>query len=314
MISTDLQRVVQTALAEDFGMAGDLTSQMTVPQGARGTLDVTSREDGALSGCKAVDAVFAAIDATVTVSWSKRAGDKISSNEIVAVITGPAHPILTGERTALNLLGHLTGIASRTSSFVNLVDGTGVRVVDTRKTTPGLRALEKRAVLDGGGGNHRFGLFDAILVKDNHIALGGGLRPVLDRIAAHRSHLVRVEVEVDTLEQLNQLLTYDAQRLESGAPRVVDAVLLDNMSLAKVRAAVEQVRAHLAPLLVEVSGSVTEESIRAFAATEIDTISVGTLTHSVRCHDFGLDNPSTTLTTPEFHSEDRNRLEHYYVD
>lgn len=288
-MTPDLQHVVERALAEDLGMAGDLTTTVTVPPEATGTAYVVSREPGVLSGTNAADAVFAAVDPEVRVTWHRQAGDKVAGGDLVATFSGAARSILTGERTALNLLGHLTGIASRTSAFVALVDGTGARIVDTRKTTPGLRALEKQAVLDGGGTNHRFGLFDAILVKDNHIGLGGGLVPVLNRLAEHTGHLVRVEIEVDTLEQLSTILAYDAERIACGKPPVAHAVLLDNMTPDLVRAGVEQARAHPAPLIVEVSGGVTETSVRALAEAGPDAISVGALTHSVTCHDFGLD-------------------------
>ncbi|TWE12353.1 carboxylating nicotinate-nucleotide diphosphorylase [Rudaeicoccus suwonensis] len=288
-MTPDLQLVVERALAEDLGMAGDLTTTVTVPQDATGTAYVVSRGPGVLSGTAAVEAVFAAVDPAVRVTWHRRSGDKVAGGDLVATFSGSARSILTGERTALNLLGHLTGIASRTSTFVALVDGTGTRIVDTRKTTPGLRALEKQAVLDGGGTNHRFGLFDAILVKDNHIGLGGGLVPVLDRLAEHTGHLVRVEIEVDSLEQLRTILTYDAERIARDKSPVAHAILLDNMTPELVRAGVEQVRAHPAPVIVEVSGGVTETSVRALAEAGPDAISVGALTHSVTCHDFGLD-------------------------
>lgn len=289
MSDLELDRVVRTALAEDLGLVGDLTTQVTVPDDAVGTAYVTAREDGVLSGVAAVTATFAAVDPQLTIDWHRGDGDGLTPGESVATISGASNSILTGERVALNLLGHLSGIATRTRRFVDLVDGTGTRVVDTRKTTPGLRALEKRAVVHGGGVNHRFGLHDAILVKDNHIGLGGGLHAVLDRLARHTGHLVRVEIEVDTLDQLKDVLEFDAKRMTDSRPPVVHAVLLDNMTPDEVRAGVDAVRAHSAPVVVEVSGGVSETTVRDLALAGPDVISVGALTHSVTCLDLGLD-------------------------
>ena len=289
MISPGLDRVVQAALEEDLGLGGDVTSRLTVPEEAAGAAYIISRETGVLSGVDAATAPFAAVGPALEVHWAKASGDKLAPGELVASVRGSARSILTGERTALNLLGHLTGIASRTSVFVDLVDGTKARIVDTRKTTPGLRELEKRAVLDGGGTNHRFGLYDAILVKDNHIGLGGGLVAVLERLASSSGHLVRVEVEVDTTEQLDTLLAFDAARIAAGRPPVVHAVLLDNMEAWQVATCVSRIRRHPAPLVAEVSGGVTEQTVQELARAGADAISVGALTHSVRCHDFGLD-------------------------
>lgn len=285
----DLQRVIRTALAEDLGLVGDLTSQVTVPADATGTAYVVAREPGVLAGMAVAHETFAQVDPTVDVDWQICDGDRFERGQTIASFSGSARPILTGERTALNLLGHLSGIATRTMGFVELVAGTSARIADTRKTTPGLRALEKAAVVSGGGINHRFGLHDAILVKDNHIGLGGGLLPVLDRLAGHASHLVRVEVEVDTLDQLSTLLKYDAVRLDAGRAPVVHGVLLDNMSAGELADGVSMVRAHPAPIIVEASGGVREETVRDLAEAGVDVISVGALTHSVRCLDLGLD-------------------------
>jgi len=284
-----LDRVVRTALEEDLGLGGDITSRLTVPEDATGTAYVVSRETGVLSGDAAATATFAAVDPRLQVDWARTAGDKLAAGDLVATVSGSARSVLAAERTALNLLGHLTGIASRTSVFVDLVDGTKARIVDTRKTTPGLRELEKQAVIDGGGTNHRYGLYDAILVKDNHIGLGGGLVPVLERLAAGSGHLVRVEVEVDTTAQLDTLLAFDAQRITDGQPPVVHAVLLDNMEAWEVATCVTRIRRHPAPLIAEVSGGVDEETVQDLARAGADAISIGALTHSVRCHDFGLD-------------------------
>ncbi|GGB40988.1 nicotinate-nucleotide pyrophosphorylase [carboxylating] [Flexivirga endophytica] len=288
-ISPGLERVVRTALTEDLGLGGDLTTRLTVPGDAAGTAYIVSREEGVLSGDEAATATFTAVDPTLQIDWAKQAGDKLATGDLVATISGSARSVLTAERTALNLLGHLTGIASRTSIFVDLVDGTKARIVDTRKTTPGLRELEKQAVLDGGGTNHRFGLYDAVLVKDNHIGLGGGLLPVLDRLAAGGGHLVRVEIEVDTIEQLDTVLAFDAERISEGLAPVVHAVLLDNMEAWQVATGVSHIRRHPAPLVAEVSGGVNEETVQELARAGADAISVGAITHSVTCHDFGLD-------------------------
>jgi nicotinate-nucleotide pyrophosphorylase (carboxylating) len=285
----EIDRIVRTALAEDLGAVGDLTTEATVPAGARGTAFVVAREDGVLSGSRAATAALALLDPELSVDWHRADGAALEPGTRIATISGSARSILTGERTALNLLGRMSGIATRTRDFVRLVEGTDVRIVDTRKTTPGLRALEKDAVVHGGGANHRFGLHDAILVKDNHIALGGGLVPVLERLAERTGHLTAVEVEVDTLDQLDALLAFDAARVVAGRRPVVTAVLLDNMSPDLVREGVARVRRHPSPVVVEVSGGVGVSTVRALAEAGPDIISIGALTHSVRCLDLGLD-------------------------
>lgn len=290
-MSTDLGLVelIRHALQEDLGGIGDLTTQATVRQDVRGTAYVVARETGVLSGSRCVTAAFDLVDTRLDVRWDAADGDRLHPGQIVASVHGSANSILSGERVGLNLLSHCSGIATRTAHLVRLVEGTGARIADTRKTTPGLRALEKRSVVHGGGINHRFGLFDAILVKDNHIGLGGGLSKVLDRLAAHSGHLTRVEIEVDDLDQLRQVLSFDADRLRAGCRPVVHAVLLDNMTPAQVAEGVALVHDHPAPVVVEVSGGVTEDSVRALAEAGAEVISVGALTHSVRELDFGLD-------------------------
>lgn len=278
------RRVVTTALEEDLGDVGDLTGATVLPD-ADGSAVAVAREEGVLSGIGCVREVFAQVDADVTVRPECADGDRIGPGDAVLSVSGPIRSLLAGERVALNLLGHLAGIATATADLVDLVADTGVAVADTRKTTPGLRALEKRAVLDGGGVNHRFGLHDAIMVKDNHIGLAGGLEAVHARLVAKRRHMVAVEIEVDTLEQLTTLL-----RLE-GAHPVCHAVLLDNFTPEQVGEAVQVVRAHSPSLAVEVSGGITAETIRAYAEAGPDLISVGALTHTVRCLDLGLDLP-----------------------
>ncbi|MBO1754709.1 carboxylating nicotinate-nucleotide diphosphorylase [Allobranchiibius sp. CTAmp26] len=290
-MSTDLALVelIRRALEEDLGGVGDITTQATVPPDAVGTAYVVARQVGVLSGSGCVDTAFDLVDPRLEVEWSAPDGTDVHSGQVVATVHGSARSILTGERVGLNLLSHLSGIATRTAGLVRLLDGTGARIADTRKTTPGLRALQKQAVRDGGGVNHRFGLFDAILVKDNHIGLGGGLSQVLTRLAEHTGHLTRVEIEVDDLDQLRQVLAFDADRLRSGHAPVVHAVLLDNMGPDRIAEGVALVRDHPAPVTVEVSGGVTEESVRALAEAGPDVISVGALTHSVTELDFGLD-------------------------
>ncbi|MBC9956892.1 carboxylating nicotinate-nucleotide diphosphorylase [Yimella sp. cx-51] len=289
MIDIEIDRIVRTALAEDLGLAGDLTTAVTIDPERAGTAHIVCREDGVLSGSAAASRAFAAVDPSLAVEWFHRDADRLRPGDRVATITGSAASILTAERTALNLLGHLSGIASRTASIVQLVEGTGAQIADTRKTTPGLRALEKRAVLDGGGVNHRFGLHDAILVKDNHIGLGGGLEVVLSRLAERSGHLVRVEIEVDTLDQLDTVLIFDRERIERGHSAVVHAVLLDNMRPEQIRNGAARIAKHPAPLVLEVSGGVTEASVRPLAEAGAQIISIGALTHSVTCLDFGLD-------------------------
>lgn len=284
-----LLELIRHALQEDLGGIGDLTTQVTVPPDIGGTAYVVARETGVLSGSRCVTAAFELVDPALEVTWDVADGELVRPGQVVASVRGRASSILSGERVGLNLLSRCSGIASATAELVALVEGTGARIADTRKTTPGLRALEKQAVVHGGGINHRFGLFDAILVKDNHIGLGGGLAKVLDRLADHRGHLVRVEIEVDDLEQLQQVLAFDSERLQSGQSPVVHAVLLDNMTPSQIAAGVALVHDHLAPVVVEVSGGATKDSVRALAEAGADVISVGALTHSVTELDFGLD-------------------------
>lgn len=290
-MSTDigLRELIRHALQEDLGGIGDLTTQVTVPHDIDGTAYVVAREIGVLSGSRCVTASFEMVDPALVVTWKVADGERVHPGQIVASVRGRAGSILSGERVGLNMLSRCSGIASATAQLVALVEGTGTRIADTRKTTPGLRALEKQAVVHGGGINHRFGLFDAILVKDNHIGLGGGLTKVLDRLADHRGHLVRVEIEVDDLVQLGQVLAFDSRRVRCGQYPVVHAVLLDNMTPSQVAEGVALVHDHPASVVVEVSGGVRKESVRALAEAGADVISVGALTHSVTELDFGLD-------------------------
>lgn len=289
MIAMALDELVQRVLIEDLGDVGDLTSMTTLDEDESGTARIVAREDAVISGTSVVEATCRAVDVRLQVAWMRTDGDRVEPGDVVGEISGSARSIVTAERTALNFLGRLSAVASSTARMVDLVDGTGVRIVDTRKTTPGLRALEKAAVRHGGGVNHRMGLHDAILVKDNHIALAGGIAAVHARLAARCGHMVRVEVEVDSHHQLGELLALDATRIAAGAAPVVHGVLLDNMTPEQVAEGVAMVRAHPVPVVVEVSGGVNHDTVRGLAEAGPDVISIGALTHSAGCIDFGLD-------------------------
>jgi nicotinate-nucleotide pyrophosphorylase (carboxylating) len=267
--------LVRAALREDLGRAGDLTTEAIVPADALGEARIVAREPGVISGIFVVERVFAVLDPRVAVRVAVPDGGRVEPGTLVAVIAGPLRAILTGERTALNVIGRLSGIASATARLVAQVAGTRATIVDTRKTTPGLRALEKAAVRDGGGSNHRFGLDDAILIKDNHVAVAGGIAPAIEAARRRAGHLVKIEVEVDTLDQLDQALEARA-----------DIVLLDNFSLDDLR---EAVRRAAGRALLEASGRIDETTVGPVARTGVDLISSGALTHSVRVLDLGLD-------------------------
>jgi nicotinate-nucleotide pyrophosphorylase (carboxylating) len=267
--------LVRTALLEDLGRAGDLTADACIPETVTATALFRARGPGMVAGLEPALSAFRLLDPSLTIDIERPDGSEVAAGDTIATVNGKARPILSGERTALNLLGRLCGIASQTRLLVDAVAGTGAHIVCTRKTTPGLRALEKYAVRVGGGSNHRFGLDDAVLIKDNHIVAAGGLRDAVLRARAHVGHLVKIEVEVDTLDQLAELLTLPA-----------DAVLLDNMNPATLRQAVAMVGGRM---ITEASGGVTPETVRAVAETGVTLISLGWLTHSVRNFDIGLD-------------------------
>jgi nicotinate-nucleotide pyrophosphorylase (carboxylating) len=267
--------VLRAALREDLGRAGDLTSDAIVPAGALGTALAGARAPGVLSGLEPFARTFTLVDPTIEVVLHRADGDRVEPQTPIASIYGPLRAILAAERTALNLLGHLSGVATATDRLVRAVSGTRAAIIDTRKTTPGLRALEKAAVRHGGGSNHRFGLDDAILIKDNHVAIAGGVGPAIAAARAYAGHLVKIEVEVDSLEQLDEALNARA-----------DIVLLDNFSIEQTRAAVERTAGRA---LLESSGRIDETTVRAVAETGVDLISSGALTHSVRVLDIGLD-------------------------
>jgi nicotinate-nucleotide pyrophosphorylase (carboxylating) len=269
------QSLVHAALIEDLGRAGDITTDAIVPSDQRGSLTLRARESGVIAGLDVARCAFQTVSPAVKIEIERLDGSAVSPGDLVATINGPARALLTGERTALNFLCHLSGVASATASLVSAVKGTRARIVCTRKTTPGLRALEKYAVRAGGGTNHRFGLDDAMLIKDNHIALAGSIRAAIERARAHVGHLVKIEVEVDTLVQLEEAL-------ELG----VDAVLLDNMTVADLNRAVAMARGKA---ITEASGRITVATAPAIAKTGVDLISVGWITHSSSALDFGLD-------------------------
>ena len=270
-----IEPLVRAALLEDLGRAGDLTTDAIVAKERQATTVLAARQRGIVAGLDLAMLAFKLIDPNVEMTVGRADGSEVTPGEIIASVTGPAHAILTAERTALNFLCHLSGIATAAASVVAAVRGHGAKIVCTRKTTPGLRAVEKYAVRAGGGSNHRFGLDDAILIKDNHIAIAGGIRPAIERARSSIGHLVKIEVEVDTLAQLDEVLAL--------AP---DAVLLDNMSVDELRQAVAMVAGRAT---TEASGGITAAIAPAVAATGIDLISIGWLTHSAPILDIGLD-------------------------
>ena len=268
------RELVAAALAEDIG-PGDITSRLTIPEAAEARARVLAKEDGVLCGLDVCAECFRQVDEACRMELMAEEGAWFGDGDVLAVVRGPARAVLGAERVALNFLQRLCGVATLTRRFVDAVAGTGARVVDTRKTTPGLRALQKRAVRAGGGRNHRFALYDGILLKDNHIAVAGGVRPAVEAAVSGRPHPLKVEVEVTGLDQLEEAI-------EAGA----DVVLLDNMSLEQLREAVGIAGGRV---LTEASGGVTLGTIGAIAATGVDYISAGALTHSAPAIDFSLD-------------------------
>src|SRR5690606_35692833 len=270
-----LADIVRAALAEDLGRTGDITSAACIPADRRARAQLVARRDGRLAGLEAAEAAFRLMDGGIRFTAHRQDGEALRAGDALATVEGPARTILAAERVALNFVGRLSGIATLTAAYVAEVAHTRARICDTRKTTPGLRALEKYAVACGGGLNHRFGLDDAILIKDNHIAVAGGVRPALRAAKAAAGHLVKIEIEVDTLEQL-------AEVIEEGA----DVVMLDNMPPAMLAEAVAMVGGRMR---TEASGGVDLSTVRAIAETGVDAISVGALTHSAPVLDIGLD-------------------------
>jgi nicotinate-nucleotide pyrophosphorylase (carboxylating) len=271
-----IDEAVHRALDEDLGRAGDITSMATIPESTTARAIMVARQAGRIAGLPLAVATFQKLSPEIKITAHVRDGATVAKGTHLLTIDGPARAVLTGERTALNFVGRLSGIATLTADYVRHTAGTKMRICCIRKTTPGLRALEKYAVRCGGGFNHRFGLDDAILIKDNHIAVAGGVKPVLERARANIGHLVKVEIEVDTLAQLREVL-------ETG---LADVVLLDNMDTETLT---EAVKVSQGRVVLEASGGLTFDTIAAIAATGVDYASSGALTHSAPNFDVAID-------------------------
>ncbi|MSP48094.1 MAG: carboxylating nicotinate-nucleotide diphosphorylase [Alphaproteobacteria bacterium] len=270
-----VEPVVRAALIEDLGRAGDITTAAVVPAAARASGAIAARQAGVVAGIDCVLAAFRLIDPAVEVSVHHGDGSPIAAGTVVATVAGSARAVLTAERVALNFLCQLSGVATATAGLVDAVRGHRARITCTRKTTPGLRALEKMAIRAGGGVSHRFGLDDGVLIKDNHIVAAGGIAVAVERARRAIGHMVKVEVEVDTLAELEIALSAG-----------VDAVLLDNMRPAMLAEAVSMIGGRA---ISEASGRITRETVAAVAAAGVDVVSAGWLTHSAPAVDFGLD-------------------------
>jgi nicotinate-nucleotide pyrophosphorylase (carboxylating) len=273
-LSAELETLIRTALEEDLG-SGDITTSCTVAPGASGKGCIVAKEPLVLAGIDIARQVFLTVDSGLEVTFSQSDGSRAMEGDTLLEMVGDLAAMLMAERTALNFLQRLSGIATLTRAFVDEVVGTSVRILDTRKTTPGYRFLEKAAVRTGGGYNHRFGLYDGILIKDNHIAAAGSIQQAVGAAKASNRHSLRVEVEVETLDQL-------AEAIAAGA----DAIMLDNMDLETMA---EAVRLTSGKVALEASGGVTLENVREVAATGVDLISVGALTHSARAVDMSME-------------------------
>ncbi len=272
-----VRKSIRLWLEEDIGN-GDVTTMTTIPADRRSQGVIHAKEDGIVAGLPVAAAVFDEVDSSLKFEPKVTDGASIKKGTILAVVEGNTRSILLGERLALNLLQRMSGIATRTRQFVDALDGLPTRLVDTRKTTPGHRALEKYAVRVGGGHNHRFGLYDAVMIKDNHIKGAGGIIPAIHAARSQIPHTMKIEVEVEDFEQLNQAL-------KAGA----DIIMLDNMKPDAMKEAVKRVKSLAPHIVVEGSGSVTLQTIKALAETGIDVISVGRLTYSVAALDISLD-------------------------
>jgi nicotinate-nucleotide pyrophosphorylase (carboxylating) len=270
-----VEQAVDAALAEDLGSVGDITTDAIIPAESQGEASIVALKTGVIAGLDLVEAAFKSLDPETRFRRVVQDASKVEAGGTIATVAGKTRALLIGERTALNFLGRLSGIATLTAAYVAAIQGTRAKIVETRKTTPGLRAFEKYAVRCGGGMNHRFGLYDAVLVKDNHIAAAGGLAGALQKLRARVGHLVRIEIEVDTLDQLEDALNFP-----------IDAVLLDNMDVETLRKAVALVNGRV---VTEASGGVTLENVGEIAKTGVDLISVGALTHSARSLDSSLE-------------------------
>jgi len=272
----EIEAAVAHALAEDLGRAGDITSIATIPEDLQGRAVLVARKAGVIAGLPIVAAAFRRLSSEIEIASDTRDGEAVKNGAKLMTIAGNARAILGAERVALNFLGHLSGVATATAAFVARISHTKARIICTRKTTPGMRTLEKYAVRCGGGYNHRFGLDDAILIKDNHIAVAGGIEAVLMRAKKAAGHLVKIEIEVDSLDQVRQVLDVG----------LADVVLIDNFDPESMRKAVAMVAGRL---VIEASGGITLASAAAIAETGVDYLSSGALTHSIQNLDVGLD-------------------------
>jgi nicotinate-nucleotide pyrophosphorylase (carboxylating) len=270
-----IEPIVRHALEEDLGRAGDITSELTVAADARSTAQLVARQAGTICGLVAAEHAFQLVDPALSFAVHAPDGASVQAGTLLATIEGSSRAILTSERVALNFTGHLSGVATATRSMVDAISGTNARIVCTRKTTPGLRVLEKYAVRCGGGFNHRFGLDDAVLIKDNHLVAAGGIKPAIERVRAGLGHMVKIELEVDRLSQLEEALSLG-----------VDTILLDNMPPETLRQAVVMAKGRAT---LEASGNITLATVRAVAETGVDYISSGALTHSAPNLDLALD-------------------------
>ena len=271
-----IERIVRMALEEDLGHGHDITSDTLIPASETATATLRARQPGVLCGLMLALTAFSLTDIDFDMSVHKQDGDLLEPGDVIAEITGPARALLTAERVALNFLTHLSGIATLTRQYVKEIEGTGAEICDTRKTIPGLRMFQKYEVSIGGGANHRFGLDDAILIKDNHIAIAGGIDQALNQAKMLAGHMVKIEIEVDTLEQLQAVINNGN----------ADVVMLDNMAPEILKQGIEMVEGRMA---VEASGGVTIDTVRAIAETGVHYISAGALTHSAPALDIGLD-------------------------
>lgn len=270
-----IEPLVRAALLEDLGRAGDITSDSIIDPGTHATVQLVSREPGVIAGTACAVLAWRLVDPSIEVRIERGDGSRVEAGSVIGTMSGPARGLLSGERVALNFLGHLSGVATGTATIADAIAHTRAMVCDTRKTVPGLRALQKHAVRAGGGANHRFGLDDAVLIKDNHIAVAGGVGEAVRRARANAGHMVKIEVEVDNLDQLRELVTLR-----------VDAVLLDNMGPEMLREAVGIVDGRM---ITEASGRITPATAVPIAEAGVDLISVGWLTHSAKVLDIGLD-------------------------
>ncbi len=269
------EEAVRRALAEDLGDAGDVTSAACIPADAMSRAVISARRPGVIAGIEFALTAFRLVDPDIETKVEAGDGERVETGDAVMRIEGPSRGILTAERVALNFLGRLSGVATQTALYVSAVAGTHARIACTRKTTPGLRAFEKYAVKCGGGSNHRFGLYDAVMIKDNHIVAAGGVAEAMKAAKAAVGHMTAIEIEVETLEQMEEALEHGAR-----------IILLDNMSLDDLRLAVALNKGRA---VLEASGGVTLDSVRAIALTGVDVISSGAITHSAPCLDLGLD-------------------------